>query len=191
MKSGVRAVGIAESYSAERSTIAGVVVRADRVVDGAFFRTCTVGGMDATDRVIDGLLSLSREDTAFVLIAGIAPAWFNILDLRIIHAEIGLPVICVSFEDSPGLKPAIEAAFSGAEQAERIDRYTQQPARESIVINDNSMYYRAVGMEDESPDRILRHFTPVGGRPEPLRVARILARAADSWRTTSLPKEGS
>lgn len=191
MKSGVRAVGVAESYSTETSMIAGVVVRADRVVDGGFFRTCTVGGMDATEQIIDGLVSLSREDTEYIFIAGIAPAWFNIIDLRLIHEEVGLPIICVSFEESPGLKPAIESAFAGSDQTDRIDRYAQQPGRESVEINGQVVFYRAVGIRDESPERILRHFTPVGGRPEPLRVARLLARAADSWRTTSLTGAGS
>lgn len=186
MKSGVRAIGIAESYSTDTSTISGVVVRADRVVDGGFFRTCTVGGMDATEQIIDGVVSLAREDTEYIFIAGIAPAWFNIIDMRLIHAEVGVPIICVSFEESPGLRPAIESAFDGSDQTNRIDRYTRQPGRESVEINDEVVFYRAVGMQDGSPEGVLRHFTPVGGRPEPLRVARLFARAADAWRTTSL-----
>ncbi len=191
MKGGVRAVGIAESYSTETSTIAGVVVRADRVFDGAFFRTCTVGGMDATEQIIAGLVSLARDDTEYIFIAGIAPAWFNIIDLQLIHERVGIPVICVSFQESPGLKSAIETEFSGSEQTDRLDRYSRQPGRESIEINEQTLYYQDVGMNGESPDQVLRHFTPVGGRPEPLRVARLVARAADTWRTDSIPEESS
>ncbi|PSQ09470.1 DUF99 domain-containing protein, partial [Halobacteriales archaeon QS_7_68_65] len=54
MKAGVRALGVAESSrpDATRSTLAGAVVRADRVVDGFAFGSCTVGGTDATETVV-------------------------------------------------------------------------------------------------------------------------------------------
>jgi len=43
VKAGVRALGVAESYRGERSTVAGAVVRASRAVDGFVFGTVTVG----------------------------------------------------------------------------------------------------------------------------------------------------
>jgi hypothetical protein len=34
--------------------------------------------------------------------------------------------------------------------------------------------------------RVIRAYTPTGGRPEPLRVARLLARGAQQWRAADL-----
>jgi Uncharacterized conserved protein len=53
-KKGIRILGIAESFSSrERSLIAGVVMRKDLRIDGCAFGTVTVGGLDATDCIID------------------------------------------------------------------------------------------------------------------------------------------
>ncbi|NMA11510.1 MAG: DUF99 family protein, partial [Methanomicrobiales archaeon] len=46
-KSGLRALGIAESYAGrEQSTLAGVVMRKDLRIDGVAFARVTVGGSD-------------------------------------------------------------------------------------------------------------------------------------------------
>lgn len=188
MKPGVRALGIAESYRSETSTLAGVVSRANRVVDGFVFGRCTVGGTDATTAMIDMVDRLDRQDVRYLFVAGIAPAWYNIVDLSLLSTETGLPVVAVSFEESAGLEPALRDAFEGDELADRIERYRSLPERERVVLTDNgeqqsraetAVFVRAVGLDVAEVTRILQAFTPEGGRPEPLRLARLAARAAD------------
>lgn len=180
MKSGVRALGVAESFRGDRSTLAGVVVRASRIVDGFAFDTCTVGGTDATDAVINLFESLGREDVRYVFIAGIAPAWYNILDLKRIHNAVDRPVVSVTFEESAGLEDALADAFDGSELEERQRVYRAQPARVRVTVNDETLFLRSIGISDSDAERAVEAFTPEGGRPEPLRVARLAARAADS-----------
>jgi endonuclease V-like protein UPF0215 family len=177
MKAGVRGLGIAESYTDTTSTLAGAVVRADRVVDGFVFGTCTVGGTDATDAVCTMTDRLDRPDVQYCLLAGIAPAWFNVLDLGRIHDATGLPVLSVSFEASPGLEVAISEAFDDETQERRLATYREQPDRERVVVDDETLFVRSVGCSE--PTDVVRAFTAEGGRPEPLRVARLAARAAD------------
>ena len=177
MKAGVRALGVAESFREETSHLAGVVVRASRIVDGFVFDTCTVGGSDATRAVCAMVDRLDREDVRYLLLSGIAPAWFNLLDLRRIHDETDLPVLSVTFEASPGLESAIEEAFDDPEAvADRLSTYRAQPERHPVVVNDETVYVRAVGLPDDEAADVVRAFTPEGGRPEPLRVARLAAR---------------
>ena len=203
MKAGARAVGVAESYrgrhrEAEQSslgedgtngrtesTLAAVVTTTNGTVDGFAFGSCAVGGLDATGAVIDLWDRLDREDVRYVLVAGIAPAWYNVLDLAAIREGVGRPVISVSFEPSPGLDSALEEAFSGGGLEERLAIYRRQPARERVVVNDEAVFVRAVGLDDPEARDAVRAFTPEGGRPEPLRVARLAARAADRWRPES------
>jgi len=180
VKTGTRALGIAESYREERSTLAGAVVRADRVVDGFIFGSCTVGGSDGTDAVCDLVARLDRPDLQYLFFAGIAPAWYNILDLREVHDRTDLPVLSVSFEDSDGLTGAIREAFDGEQARDRVERYRTQPDRHPVTVDDGTVYVRSVGLED--PQAVVRGFTPEGGRPEPVRVAREAARAADGFR---------
>jgi len=179
MRAGVRALGLAESFRGAESTLAGAVVRADRVVDGFVFGTCTVGGTDATATVGSLFDRLGREDVRYVFLAGVAPAWFNVLDLPAVHEAVDRPVLSVSFEESPGLEPALREAFSGDALDERLAVYRRQPERRRLTVNDETLFVRAVGVTDDEAADVVRAFTPEGGRPEPLRVARLAARAAD------------
>lgn len=183
MKPGARALGIAESYRSDESRLAAVVVRADRVVDGAAIGDCTVGGEDGTAAVIDCIRRLDREDVRYVLVAGVAPAWYNILDLRAIHDAADRPVLSVSFEESDGLESALREQFSGAELDRRLETYRSLPPRRRVDVCGNDLYVRSVGIPDEEAERVVSAFTPEGGRPEPLRVARLAARAVDGWAT--------
>ncbi|PSQ33541.1 DUF99 domain-containing protein, partial [Halobacteriales archaeon SW_12_69_24] len=51
--------------------------------------------------------------------------------------------------------------------------------RRPVTVNDERVFVRAVGCEEDEAADVVRAFTPEGGRPEPLRVARLAARAAD------------
>lgn len=182
MKPGVRALGVAESYRGDASTLAGVVTRVDRVVDGFAFDSCTVGGLDSTGALVDLFDRLGREDLQYLLLAGIAPAWYNIVDIEAVHEQTDCPVLSVSFEDSEGLESAITDAFDGEDAQRRLDVYRSLPPRQQVALGDETVFVRAVGVDDDEAERVVRAYTPEGGRPEPLRVARLAARAGDTYR---------
>lgn len=183
MKPGVRALGIAESFrrDADRSTLAGAVVRADRVVDGLAYRRCTVGGTDATDAVRELIDELGRPDVQYVLLGAVAPAWYNLLDCTRIHEAADRPVIAVTFEASDGLEAGLRDAFSGSDLEERLATYRSLPDRRDLSVNDETVYVRQLGCDEDEAAEIVRAFTPEGGRPEPIRVASAAARAGDSY----------
>ena len=183
MKPGVRALGIAESFrrDADRSTLAGAVVRADRVVDGLAYRRCTVGGTDATDAVLALVDELGRPDVRYVLLGAVAPAWYNLLDCDRIREAADRPVIAVTFEASDGLEAGLRDAFSGSELERRLETYRSLPERRELSVNDETVYVRHLGCDADEAADIVRAFTPEGGRPEPIRIASAAARAGDSY----------
>ncbi|PSQ18914.1 DUF99 domain-containing protein [Halobacteriales archaeon QS_8_69_26] len=185
MKPGVRALGVAESFDRgdDRSTLAGVVTRASRVVDGFAFSTITVGGTDATEGVVELFERLDREDVRYVVVAGIAPAWFNVVDLHAVHAATDRPTLSVTFEQSEGLERPLREHFDGETLEERLSTYRDQPPRHEVSVDVGTAYVRAVGCDMGEARDIVRAFTPEGGRPEPLRVARLAARAAADLRS--------
>ncbi|MFC6990184.1 DUF99 family protein [Haloplanus sp. GCM10025708] len=188
MKSGARALGVAESYGgndAGRSVLCGALVRADRVADGFAFEACSVGGTDATDAIESLFADLNRDDVQYVLISGIAPAWFNVVDLRALHQSLDRPVVSVSFEASPGLDAALRKQFDGEALRRRLATYRAQPARQRVTVGDETVFVRAVGVDADRAADVVRAFTPEGGRPEPLRVARLAARAERRWMADS------
>ncbi len=182
MKRGVRALGVAESYRGKTSTLAGTVVRADRTVDGFGFTTCTVGGTDSTTAIASLFAEVNREDIRYLLVAGIAPAWYNVVDLWRLYELTEVPVLSVSFEESDGLEDAIHEAFDGEAATQRLDNYRAQPERQPVTLDDATVYVRSVGLDDAETAEVVRGFTPEGGRPEPLRVARLAARSGDAFR---------
>jgi endonuclease V-like protein UPF0215 family len=184
MKAGVRALGVAESYRGDRSTLAGAVVRASRVVDGFAFSSCVVGGTDATAAIAALSETVDREDVRYLLVGGVALAWYNVLDLHALADRVDRPVVAVTFEESAGLAASLRDAFEGDALEERLRTYRALPPRERLVVNGQDVYVRSVGVDDAEARDVVRAFTPEGGRPEPLRVARLAARAADAWRTS-------
>jgi len=186
LKPGTRALGVAESYDgsreAEASTLAGAVVRADRAVDGVGFERCTVGGTDATESVRSLSDRHARDDVRYVFLAGIALSWYNVVDLHDVYDAVERPVLSITFEESDGLEAGIAEAFEGEALERRLELYHDQPPRRRVTVNDQDVFVRCVGADEKMAERLVRGFTPAGGRPEPLRVARQVARAGHRYR---------
>jgi len=176
VKPGSRSLGLAFSDGPDRSRIAGAVVRTDGRVDGLAFGGCAVGGTDATDAVVRLFDRLGRADVRRLLLAGVAPARFNLLDLDAIHAATDRPTIAVSFAESPGLEPALRAAFDGDALADRLAVYRSLPDRRRVETDAGPLFVRAVGTDPDDAARIVRTLT-TDRRPEPLRVAKVAAAA--------------
>lgn len=181
-KKGLRALGIAESYAGRRnSTLAGVVMRKDLRIDGFCFGTVTVGGMDATDTILEMIRNLDRQDINIVLLSGCVIAWFNVIDPERIAAESGIPVICVTYEESDGLVDDLRHHFPGDE--ERIQAYIRLGERVPVDLGGNrTIYLRAAGIGYPDAARFCQDLTLEGKIPEPLRVARLCARQVFSNR---------
>jgi endonuclease V-like protein UPF0215 family len=184
MKAGTRALGVAESFADgdDRSVLCGAVLRADRTTDGFAFGSCAVGGDDATAALESLFLDLDREDVQYLLLSGIAPAWFNLVDLAALNDAVSRPVLSVSFGASPGLEPALREQFSGSDLDDRLRLYRAQPPRRRIEMDGDAVWVRAAGVDADRAADVVRAYTPEGGRPEPLRVARLAARAARRFR---------
>jgi endonuclease V-like protein UPF0215 family len=180
-KRGIRALGIAESFSGrDSSTMAGVVMRKDLRIDGVALASLTVGGMDATGAVLGIIASLARRDINVVMVSGSVMAWFNILDPEAVSRETGLPIIVVTYEDSEGLEEDIAHHFPGDE--ERLRAYRRLGERIPVELgNGPRVFIRAFGISPGDATRLLRDFTRDGKVPEPVRVARLVARAAMRW----------
>ena len=180
-KKGIRALGVAECFkkgSKERSILAGVVMRADGLVDGFSFSTATVGGLDATEAVLRLYERLNRKDVNILMLNGCVISWFNVIDLHEISERTRRPLICITYEPSPGLEPYFKEYFPG-DWRERLAIYERNgPRREVRLKTGHTVFIRAIGLDEEDALRVLNRFVLHGSIPEPLRLARLLARAA-------------
>jgi uncharacterized protein len=177
-KKAIRALGVAESFSPsdERSSLAGVVMRTDLVVDGVVLGAATVGGSDATASVLRMLRRLRREDVNLVILSGCVISRYNIIDVDELSRSSGLPVLCLTYNESRGIVGAIRRHF--AEPEERIRQYRKLGAREAVKLRTGySVYVRCASMGVADAKKVLDAFTLQGVVPEPVRVAKLLARA--------------
>jgi endonuclease V-like protein UPF0215 family len=175
-KKGLRALGIAESYSGrDHSSLAGVVMRKDLRIDGFCSGMVSVGGTDATGTILEMIRTLDHRDINVVLLSGCVIAWFNVIDPGQIFKESKIPVICVTYEESDGLLGDLRHHFP--EDEDRIQAYQRLGERVPVDLGGNrTIYLRAAGIGYPDAARFCRDFTLEGKIPEPLRVARLLAR---------------
>ena len=113
-KKGIRALGVAECFRrglSRHSVLAGVVVRADMIVDGFSLATATVGGLDATEAVLRLYERLGRKDVNVLMLNGCVISWYNVIDLHEVAERAGRPVICVTYEPSLGLEKYFREYF--------------------------------------------------------------------------------
>jgi len=178
-KKGLRVRAVEESFSKDardRSVLAGLVARKDKVIDGFAFGEITVGGMDATDGVLELVKSLDRNDINLVMLNGCVVAWFNVIDLTRLHDILKLPIVCVTYEESEGLEKYFKEYFPD-DWEERIIVYERNSGRKEALLHTGyKIFLRELGIEFDDALRILNDFTLQGGIPEPLRLAKLLAR---------------
>jgi uncharacterized protein len=177
-KKGIRVLGIAESFkkSGKKSTLAGVVMRRDLIIDGMAFGSATIEGNDATDNIISIHRSLARDDINCILLDGLVISMYNIIDGEQVAAETGLPVIAITFEDSKGLEGSIKRHFDDWQY--KLEQYQRLGRREKITLKTGkNLFIRYWGLSQKKAVAILNSFTLQGSVPEPIRVAKLVARS--------------
>lgn len=180
-KKGIRVLGIAESFTREeeKSVLAGIVMRSDFVIDGIAFDMITVGGLDATEGVLHVFDSLRRADINVMMLNGCVISWFNIIDIHTVYERLRIPLICVTYEESEGLEGHIAAHFDAREREARIEAYRRLGIRVPVRLHNKfEVFIRFLGVERTEAAAVLKKFATHGKVPEPLRVAKIAARAA-------------
>ena len=176
-KKGIRGLAIAESFSQEskKSVLSGIVMSTDLIIDGFVMGHSTVGGDDATDAILEMYKRLDRPDVSFLLISGIVISLYNIIDLKRISEDTGLPVIGVTYEESEGIEDAIKHHFPNSYES-KLTEYSNLDSREKITLHtSHDLYVRKEGCTVLEAKQLLDKITLQGSVPEPLRISQLLA----------------
>ena len=179
-KRGIRALGISESFKKEierKSILGGVVMRSDLIVDGLLFGAATLEGDDATDAILSMFRRLNRNDINVIILSGVVISLYNIIDIDRVGQETGIPIICITFEESDGLEQPIKHHFP-EKWEKKVEEYKKLGGREIIHLKTGyQLFVRTHGLDIDGTKKVLDKFTLQGAVPEPVRLARLLAKA--------------
>jgi endonuclease V-like protein UPF0215 family len=172
------------SFGDETCQLAGVLARGGGYVEGVLVDEVTVDGRDATDTIVDLVAPTGFADTAQALaFEGGTVGGFNVLDLDRLHEALGLPVIALTREepDPASVRAALERHVDDAEDRARL---LQAHPVHAVELDEAPVYLRHAGGDTRRLAQLVRVHTVRGRVPEPLRIARLVARAVARGRST-------
>lgn len=179
-KKAIRALGVAESFKKDQrfSTLAGVVIRSDLVIDGFAAGQLKVSGSDGTSSVMKLYRGLERNDINSVMISGSILSLYNVLDIDAIFQELGVPVIALSFNKATAdIAANITTRFPAKIAKSKIAMLDKLGEADKIRLRTGyEVFVRTAGVSQSVSKRLLDKFTLQGAIPEPIRVARLLAK---------------
>jgi len=180
-KKGLRVLGVAESFTKTStcSTLTGIVMRRDLVIDGMVFGNVTIEGNDSTQNILSMYRSLRRNDINCIMLDGLVISMYNIIDGEELEKSTSVPVIAITFKDSEGLEGAINHHFSNdSEMKMKLEQYRKLGKRDAILLRTGKiLFVRYWGISSEEASKIVNFFTLQGSIPEPIRIAKLAARA--------------
>lgn len=184
-KPGIRALGVAESFrqGQKNSVLAGLVMRSDFVIDGVALGRTSVGGNDATSSIASLFRRFKRNDVNLIMVSGAILSLYNIIDVDLLSQKTGLPVICLTYKETAGIEGSIRRHFSSGADV-KLEAYRKLGRRLGVRLHTgHRVYIRTSGIDGGVALSVLDAFTLQGSIPEPVRVAKLLARAVLAGRS--------
>jgi len=144
-------------------------------IDDIHVGEITVDGLDATE-ILANLLNRWEFDAVFL--SGVSFAGFNLIDADAIYKKFRRPVIVVSGDkpDNMAVKNALQKHFTDWEARWRIIRKLGRIYSAAPVVAEPPLYFEAVGLSPRSAKLMIRALAVSSRLPEPIRVARLIAR---------------
>jgi uncharacterized protein len=178
-KKGLRTLAVAESFriSCKHAILAGVVMRRDLIIDGIGISKSTIKGDDSTQRIISMWRNMNRNDINCIFLGGIIISMYNIVDGNELYQSTGTPVISLTYNDSKGVAHNFRRVFPNSWQT-KLEQYQKIGNRQRIVLQTGkTVFIRHWGLTLSDSIILLNYFTLQGSVPEPIRIAKLIARA--------------
>jgi hypothetical protein len=182
-KKGVKCLGVACSsfnrIKDSTTTIYGAIMRGGQLLEGVIKIPVTVDGDDVTTNLLNALSkSKHYEQITVIITKGVTTAGLNYFDLKTIQKETNFAVISIVDRDPSfdAIKKALEHVPNSEQRYQII---TQLGHPKPVVIADKKepIYIHHIGISFSETKKLLKTITKVGGIPEPIRVATLIATA--------------
>ena len=158
----------------KKALLVAVLVTGSKIEQAKAFKV-TVDGLDATER-----LSANIRDWAFdaLLLSGISFVGFNLIDPMKVFEAFGKPIIIISRTkpNNKTVKRALRAHFEDWETRWAIFEKLGPVHKTVTLFGKRPVYLEAVYADVEWAAELICALAFWGRLPEPLRVARLVAR---------------
>ena len=156
-------------------TLLAVVLFKGLKIEGVKIARIVVDGLDATEKLGE---VLGEWEFEAVLLAGVSFAGFNVIDPTIIHEEFGNPVIVISRTkpNSKAVKRALERHFEDWQSRWSVFERLGLVHKVVVSASEPPVYVETVGVRVGWAGKLIRALSVCSRIPEPIRVARLIAR---------------
>ncbi len=176
MKGGARAMGVDDSPFRrgidDETYLVGLLFRGN-YLEGAYREKIAVDGSDSTDAILS-MLKEARGEARVVLLHGTTFGGFNLVDLRRLRSEAGIPA--ASFLERMPDREAVESALKAAGLGDRIGVARSNPEYRAFQTPVGPVYVAEVGLGDEGVRRLIERYCLESRLPYPVRAAHVVAR---------------
>jgi len=179
IKSEIRILGFDDgpfTRKSKRVLIIGVVFRGGKFLEGVLRTYARVDGLDATEKIVK-LINSSRhkQQLKVIMFDGITVGGFNLIDIKEVNKETGLPVIVIN-RKKPNLRDVRRALkkFKDFDKRWQIIRNAGK-IKKMVTLKGKELFYQNVGISDEETEEIINLSISRSDIPEVLRVAHIIA----------------
>ena len=153
-------------------------MRSDLVIDGFARGRLRVAGSDATTSTIALFKKLKRNDINAIMISGSVLSLYNVLDIDSIYEDLRVPTVALSFSKARSdLARNITARFPDRIAKEKISLLNKLGGSKRLKLRTGyAVFVRTAGVTEVNSKRLLDRFTLQGAIPEPVRVAKLVAK---------------
>jgi len=143
------------------------------LLEDVFIDTVKVDGLDATDKALTFVSKAGILD--LILLHGVPYAGFNLIDAHRIYEETSCPVVCILDRkpDIQRVERALRTRFSDWQERLQI---INKSAPVELSLDSIKLIVAVQGLTLNEASQLLREITCLGKLPEPLRVAKLIAR---------------
>lgn len=157
----------------DKNTILVLLISKGIILKRIIIKSVEVDGLDATSKILEGM----GEEKVEVLIAGSMPiAGFNLINAKEIFERRKVASIFI-LEKEPNMGAVKEALIKHFEDWKERLAVLEEVSINRVQTLKGEVILGVMGMELEEAVKIVEETTIFGKTPEPLRLAKILAKA--------------
>ena len=179
IKSEIRVIGVDDGkFTPHKKGIAivvGVVFKGGLWFEGIMHTNIEVDGFDATEKIATMIKnSIHFRQLRLVMLNGITFAGFNVVNLKKLNLEIGLPVIALT-HDKLDLASICSALKNLPKSEDRWELVVKAGEIYEIINHDTKVYVELAGISLNDAQKVIKLTSTRSCLPEPLRVAHLIA----------------